>query len=159
MGAILLHVWWGWGLFWESRVVLGGARILSPHALTMRPELQRGSSQSKAGERSLRQAAHTWRVIYTHRHIHTHCTHLHLCTLRKINMYAPQIMHAWISSHTYDLTLRHNCTTCSAVASPRVKEWEFIMSGCKWLMPFSGTHRCLQTDKLTDRQMYSTHAE
>lgn len=64
-----------WGGMGEERGEKTGARILSPHALTMRTEQQRGSSQARAGEREAPGKQHT--PGSTHAHTHTHSTHLH----------------------------------------------------------------------------------
>lgn len=67
-GVIFLRMWWGSGLFWGSRVVqarqrgrkLEGRGFSPPHALTMRTEQRRGSSQARARERERPQASSTY---------------------------------------------------------------------------------------------------
>ena len=83
-GVIFLCMWWGSGLFWGSRVAQGrqrgrkleGRGLSPPHALTMRTEQRRGSSQARAGERERPQASSTHLETHTHTHTHTSSTHL-----------------------------------------------------------------------------------
>ena len=176
-GVIFLRMWWGSGLFWGSRVVqarqrgrkLEGRRFSPPHALTMRTEQRRGSSQARAGERERPQASSTHLETHTHTHTPTH-THTHARThtcffytsalthpLRKINTHASRHMYTLLGSHAP--TSIHDCahtrTTRLQLQAQEFKRGEFIMSCFKWLMPFRW-HSQMPADRQMDGQTVCT---